>query len=33
MEQRFGADWDIEELGGMSDAPRTTVFLMTRRDT
>jgi SAM-dependent methyltransferase len=32
MEQRFGADWDIEELGGMSDTPRTTVFLMTRRD-
>ena len=30
MEQRFGADWDIEELTGMSPQPMTNAFLMTR---
>ena len=31
MEERFGADWEIEELGGMSEEPFTNAFLMTRR--
>lgn len=31
MEQKFGADWDIEELKGMTDEPKTAVFLLTRK--
>ena len=30
IEQRFGADWEIEELVQTIDTPRTNAFLMTR---
>ena len=31
MEERFGADWVIEELAQMTRGPRVNAFLMTRR--
>jgi hypothetical protein len=31
MEQRFGADWDIEHLADMTTEPMTAAFLMTRQ--
>ena len=31
IEQRFGADWEIEELTQMIEAPGTNAFLMTRK--
>lgn len=31
LEQKFGADWEIEELEGMNEEPKTALFLLTRR--
>jgi SAM-dependent methyltransferase len=31
LEEKFGADWDIEEFEGMTDEPKTALFLLTRK--
>ncbi len=31
LEERFGAEWDIEELAGMTGEPKTALFLLTRK--
>ena len=33
LETKFGADWEIEELEGMTDEPKTALFLLTRGST
>jgi SAM-dependent methyltransferase len=30
LERKFGDDWDIEELEGMTEEPKTALFLLTR---
>jgi hypothetical protein len=31
LEEKFGADWDIKEYEGMTDEPKTALFLLTRK--
>lgn len=31
VEEKFGADWDIERIEGPNDEPKTAVFLLTRK--
>jgi len=31
LEAKFGEHWDIEELEGMTEEPKTTMFLLTRK--
>lgn len=31
LEQKFGQHWDIEQLEGMTEEPRTALFLLTRQ--
>jgi hypothetical protein len=30
IEEKFGAGWDIEQLEGLTDQPKTAIFLLTR---